>query len=420
MISNIKLSEKILKSFYDLWRAFSMEQFIHYYATGGRAGSKSTTFCIRMVLNRMSTNTHGLGVRKYATNLRKTIRNQCIWAIYHLEVEDYWKWSDKPTADMTLEYIPTGAKIFFEGADGEKVKGWKTPDMPTTDIFFDEITNYKTDEDLSSLVLSILREKLPENYQYNFFYAFNPAKSKSHWANKKVFTHTLPDNTFHHHSDYRTNPFLPEAFITEAEHVRDTNERRYKWEFLGEPIGSGMEPFDNLEFRKITLDELISFDNFRLGNDWGYSVDPNAFVVWHYDKTRKRIYAVDEHYQTKLSISQLADIIKDKGWERYNIIADSSEPRSVAELRSYGILVRGAKKGKGSVEHGEKWLGDLEAIVIDPQLTPNLAREFENADYIVDKNGNTIPRLKDEDNHGIDGTRYAFENDMRMNGWTFS
>ncbi len=151
----IKLSEKILESFHPLWRAFSNKKYIHYYASGGRGGSKSTTFCVRMVKNRMATDTHGLCVRKYATNLRKTVRNQCIWAIRHLGVQEYWKWSNSASGDMTLVYTPTGACIFFEGADGEKVKGWKTPDMPTTDIFFEEITNYKTDEELSSLVLSI-------------------------------------------------------------------------------------------------------------------------------------------------------------------------------------------------------------------------------------------------------------------------
>ena len=71
-----------------------------------------------------------------------------------------------------------------------------------------------------------------------------------------------------------------------------------------------------------------------------------------------------------------------------------------------------AKKGPGSVEFGEKWLDDLEAIVIDPRRTPNAAKEFENIDYQTDKDGNLKPRLEDKDNHIIDAVRYALENDM--------
>ena len=70
------------------------------------------------------------------------------------------------------------------------------------------------------------------------------------------------------------------------------------------------------------------------------------------------------------------------------------------------------KKGPDSVEYGEGWLDDLDFICIDPLRTPNIAREFENIDYQVDKDGDPKPRLEDKDNHTIDATRYAFADDM--------
>ncbi|WP_342222611.1 terminase large subunit, partial [Enterococcus faecium] len=70
-------------------------------------------------------------------------------------------------------------------------------------------------------------------------------------------------------------------------------------------------------------------------------------------------------------------------------------------------------KGPDSVEYGEKWLDDLDAIYIDPIRTPNIAKEFENIDYQTDRDGNPKPRLEDKDNHTIDATRYAFNDDMR-------
>ncbi|PGT18495.1 PBSX family phage terminase large subunit, partial [Bacillus cereus] len=78
--------------------------------------------------------------------------------------------------------------------------------------------------------------------------------------------------------------------------------------------------------------------------------------------------------------------------------------------------IRGAKKGAGSVEYGEKWLADLDEIIIDPVRCPNTAREFENIDYETDRDGNPKPRLQDKDNHTIDMVRYAMEEDMKKGG----
>jgi len=418
-MSEIRMSEKVLPAFYCSWKAYKNPKYLHYVEKGGRGSSKSTTIDMALIMNRMRTNTHALVARKHAKTIRGTARNNIIWTLYHLGVEKSWEWSNKPTADMTMTYKPTGTKIYFEGADSDKIKGWKTPDMPTTDILFEEITDFKTDEELSSIILSILRQKLPEGYKYSFFYSYNPPKRRSHWVNKKYETQFIDDNIYVHHSDYRTNHHLPKEFIDEAENAKRKSMHRYRWEFLGEPIGSGLVPFDNLTFREITDEEFKTFDNVRCGNDWGYAVDPEAFVAWHYDKTRKKIYAMHDIYGIKMSNEELSKRIHKLGFEREKTIADSAEPKSIAQLKQLGCRFIGAKKGKGSVETGEKWLDELEEIVIDPRRTPDIAREFEGIDYETDKDGNTLSRLVDKDNHTIDGTRYAFENDMTNKGMKF-
>lgn len=110
-----------------------------------------------------------------------------------------------------------------------------------------------------------------------------------------------------------------------------------------------------------------------------------------------------------------------RGYDRDRILADSAEPKSIDQLKKeLGIpKVSGAKKGPDSVEFGEQWLADLEAIVIDPLRTPNIAKEFENIDYATDKDGNVLPRLVDKDNHAIDSTRYAFSEDMKQSKFSF-
>ena len=122
---------------------------------------------------------------------------------------------------------------------------------------------------------------------------------------------------------------------------------------------------------------------------------------------------MDEVYGVKMSNRVLVKEIQKVAYPNQLIIADSSEPKSIDECRELGLYIAGAKKGAGSVEYGEKWLDDLEEIVIDYKRTPNIAKEFENIDYQVDKDGNIKNRLEDKDNHSIDATRYSLENDMQ-------
>ena len=107
-----------------------------------------------------------------------------------------------------------------------------------------------------------------------------------------------------------------------------------------------------------------------------------------------------------------ADRIKSRGVVG-EIIADSAEPKSIADMYEYGLRVRGARKGPDSVKHGIEWLRDLEEIKIDPARCPNAAREFSSYELERDKDGNYKANYPDRDNHTIDATRYATENDQQ-------
>ncbi len=156
-------------------------------------------------------------------------------------------------------------------------------------------------------------------------------------------------NTYVDHSTYLGNPHLSKKFIEEAENVKKNKPLKYRWEYLGEAIGSGVVPFDNLQIEKgsITDEMVASFDNIRNGVDFGYATDPLAFVRWHYDKKKNGIYAIDEIYGVKISNRKLAEKLKAKGYQSDRIAADSAEPKSIAELRDeqgvpriYGVKKR--------------------------------------------------------------------------------
>ncbi|MDN6626612.1 MAG: terminase large subunit, partial [Pisciglobus halotolerans] len=271
-------------------------------------------------------------------------------------------------------------------------------------------------QEITTITNSMLRGRLNEGLFYKFFYSYNPPKRKQNWVNKKYETSFQPKNTFVHHSNYLDNPFIAPQFVEEAEQTKERNINRYRWEYLGEAIGSGIVPFDNLvvEAGSITNEMVASFDNIRNAVDFGYATDPLAFVRWHYDKKKNGIYAIDEYYGQKISNRKFAQYLESKGYQSDEIFADSAEPKSIAELKNEHDIrhIKGVKKGPDSVQYGEEWLDDLDFIAIDPLRTPNIAKEFENIDYQTDKDGNPKPRLEDKDNHAIDSTRYAFSEDM--------
>ena len=409
-----KISEIINPSFKDFWKKANSNKYLYYVSKGGRASAKSTHIAIWIIKNAMKNPITTLCIRRVGNTLAESVFEQLKEAIEFLGVSHLWKIQKSP---LQLIYIPIGNKIIFRGADDpNKIKSIKMSKFPITTLWVEELAEFKTEDEVSVIVNSILRAELENGLHYKVFYSYNPPKRKQSWVNKKFESHITASNTYIHHSTYKDNPHISKAFIEEAEEIRKKNEFKYRWEYLGEPIGSGVVPFSNLKIRKITDDEIAYFDNIKQGVDFGYAADPTAFLRLHYDIKKRIIYIFGEIYGVKMSIRVLAEKIKLNGWNDTYVTGDSAEPRSIDELREHGIKCLKAKKGPGSIEFGENWLDDLEAIVIDPVRCPNTAREFENIDYQVDKDGNTISKLEDKDNHSIDSCRYALEIDMKTHG----
>jgi len=212
-----------------------------------------------------------------------------------------------------------------------------------------------------------------------------------------------------HHSDYRDMPpdWLGGGFLLEAKALRQSNERAYRHMYLGEVTGTGGRVFDNLILRGITQEEWGGLTLY-CGHDFGFATDPDACVMCAYDPGRRMLYLVGEFVRTGMSLSALAEELQSLcGGEV--IIADSADPRGIAELRALGLRVLPARKGPGSVERGVKWLQTLAGIVIDPGQCPYAGGEFQRYEYEPDGQGGFVPRYPDHGNHTIDAVRYAME-----------
>lgn len=414
MTTAIKISELLPKAFHPVWKASFDPSKLNVVCKGGRGSGKSSDIAHIIVQMLMRYPVNAVGIRKIDNTIELSIFEQIKWAISEQRVSHLFKVNKSP---MRVTYLPRGNYMVFRGAkEPERIKSLKSAEFPFAIAWLEELAEFLTEDEVTTITNSLLRGELPDGLFYKFFSSYNPPKRKQSWVNKKYESAFIADNTFVHHSTYLDNPFISQQFIEEAEATKARNERKYRHEYMGEAIGSGVVPFDNLEFRAITDEEVKIFDNYRFAVDFGYAADPLAFVVWHYDKKKNTIYAIDEIYEVKMSNREFAKKVIEIGYQNERILADSAEPKSIDELRrEHGLKrVKGAKKGKDSVEFGEKWLDDLDAIVIDPKRTPKIAYEFENIDYQTDKDGNVKPRLQDVDNHAIDATRYAFSEDMKQ------
>jgi phage terminase large subunit len=177
---------------------------------------------------------------------------------------------------------------------------------------------------------------------------------------------------------------------------------------MGVANGTGGNVFDNVTIREITNEEIAQFDRIHNGLDWGWYPDPFHFGQMHYDAARMRLFIFMEYRCNKKSNRETADELIKLGITPNDlIIADSAEPKSVGDYKTYGFLIRGAEKGPGSVEYSMKWLQSLREIIIDNVRCPNTANEFLDYEYERDKEGNVISGYPDANNHAIDMARYA-------------
>ncbi len=410
-MAKVKLSELISPSFYEMHKDIKNNRYTHYWLKGGRGSTKSSFVSIEIILGIMKDpNANAVVLRKVKETIKDSVFEQLIWAIEKLKVSEYWNTKYNP---MELIYIPTGQKILFRGADKpRKIKSIKVSRGYVKFMWYEEVDEFNGIEEIRIINQSLMRG----GKEFVVFYTYNPPNRNNAWVNEEILIERHDRKV--HHSTYLTVPkeWLGEQFFIEAEHLKKVNERAYRHEYLGEVTGIGGEVFTNVTIRKITDDEISRFDRIKRGIDFGYAVDPFAYVVMHYDKTRRRLYIFYEIYKVGLSNRKAAELIKKENTNNGLIVADSAEPKSIAELKEYGLRVKGAKKGPDSVDYGIKFLQDLEEIVIDSKRCPNAAREFLNYELEKDKDGNFKAGFPDKNNHIIDAVRYALEDDMRTGG----
>ena len=373
-----------------------------YWLKGGRSSTKSSFISLMIVLGLLQDrNANAIIYRKVGNTVKDSVYAQMIWAIDVLGCAGLFVYRKSPYEIICKQ---TGQRIMFRGADDPvKSKSIKLTQGYFKYLWFEELSEFRGMEDVRMIMQSVFRGV----EQGITFYSYNPPRTTANWVNQQALV-PVPGRLVHH-STYLDVPreWLKDTFIDLAETVKATNERAYRNEYLGEPTGTGGNVFDNLELRELTKEEQ-DIATLYCGLDFGFAVDPDAFIKVGYDQRLRKVIVLDEFYGIKNSTERLCDEVRKRAG-RLPVRCDSADPRMISELTNRGIQAIGVKKGAGSVEHGIRWLQDCGGIVIDPKRTPNAAREFASYEYMPDNNGGFISAYPDKDNHTIDSLRYAAE-----------
>ena len=416
-IKGTVLTDCIGPAFYTVHNDIKNHNHTYYDLTGGRGSLKSSFISIEIVqglMKKENANKHAAVYRRVGDTLETSVFSQIEWAIDKLGVSHLWKLTKSP---MRAIYLPTDQRIIFKGLDyAQKSKSIKVPFGYIGYLWFEEFDEFAGEEEIRKVQQSVIRG----GDEFIVFKSMNPPKSRQNWANDYIEKEKIRSDTLVSQTTYLTSPkeWLGQQFIDDAEWLKEVNPKAYEHEYMGIPVGTGTEVFDNLEIREITDEEIARWDNLYRGVDWGWYPDPFHYGCMYYDSRRLTLYIFEEFRTNKMKNADTAQVLKDEfNLSRYDVVTcDSAEEKSIADYRSYGINARGAEKGPGSIRYGMKWLQSLVKIVIDPRRCPETAEEFKKYEYELDKEGNPTSNYPDKNNHSIDMTRYAMETVWKRKG----
>jgi phage terminase large subunit len=298
-------------------------------------------------------------------------------------MKDTGRYFDERFNKSLLRYeFANGSFIeFFSADDSSKLRGARR------DVLYINECNNVTFESYNELAIRTKKE---------VFLDFNPANE--FWVHTELKDESDADFLI---LTYKDNEALDKSIIDQLEKNRLKAETSSYWAnwcrvYLDGEIGmlegvifSNWKSIDKLP----TEAKLIG-----IGLDFGYTNDPtSAIEIYNYNGTRILNELV---YRTGMLNSDIAKILP----KNVVVYADSSEPKSIDEIKRYGITIKGVTKGKDSINYGIDVMQQHEYLVTSQST--NLIKELRAYCWDVDKQGTRLNKPIDTNNHGIDALRY--------------
>lgn len=359
---------------------------------GGRGSGKSE-FAGRKVIYRSGKEGRHrwLVMRK----VRKTLNESVIRTIRTILAENDIVHDYNKSERIISFASPMGMnEVIFEGLDDpEKLKSIKA----ITSIWIEEATEFSKDDFLK--VDLILREPGPGYHQ--IMMTFNPQLVEAPWL-KDMFFGTTPHPTATiHRSTIDDNPIaaVREGYTRILDSLKDQDESLWKIARLGEWAARSGQIY-SWDVLPLPID--VGFDDIFLGGDFGYSIDPTSLNRIY--RKADEFWVEELIYQTGLTNQDTGQMMLRNGWKEPSYW-DSSEPKSIEELRRMGINAHAAQKGQDSVRAGIDYIKSKKVHIVPG--SSNIYREHGGYVWRKDKSGNPLPEPVDFDNHSMDAIRYG-------------
>lgn len=411
MSNKLYLPDVVGKGYKEFWNCKKR----YRVCKGSRASKKSKTTALWYIYNIMKyKNANLLVVRKTYRTLKDSCYTELKWAIHRLGVDAFFNCTQSP---LEITYIPTGQKIYFRGLDDPLKVTSITVDIGSLCwLWIEEAYEINSEADFD-----MLNESIRGNVEGDLFkqvtLTFNPWNDR-HWLKKRFFDN--PDNdTLAITTNYTCNEWLDKADLQVFESMKLKNPRRYQVAGLGNwGIVDGLV-YENWKEQEFNLEDVRKATTVSVfGLDFGYTNDPSALFCGILDVKAKKLWVFDEMYKKALSNKDIYENITRMGFAKEQIIADCAEPKSIDELKYYGLRrIDHSKKGKDSINNGIQWIQELE-IIIHPRCV-NFLTEISNYQWDSDKFGNKINKPIGCFNHLMDAMRYALGKYITGNKWMY-
>ena len=325
-------------------------------------------------------------VRKTLPALKKSVLRDFIAILNSMDLYDE---SQHNKSDNVYE-LNNSIFEFYSIDNSQKYRGSKR------DYLFCNESNELNFEDIFQLQIRTTKQ---------IFLDFNPSDNQ-HWIYNLIDERS--DEVDFIKSTYKDNTFLEQSIVEEIEKLKFTDPDYYRIYALGERGTSRDIIFQYTEVEDIPVDKAKLIG---CGMDFGFTNDPTTLVeVW---KDENNLYLNELIYEKGLTNDQIAKLMFEMGVTRYtDIVADSAEPKSIAELQKYGLKVRPAAKGKDSIQNGIDILR-RHRIHVTKQST-NLIMELNRYKWAKDSSGNLLNTPVGLWDHAIDAVRYVALNMLKI------
>jgi phage terminase large subunit len=282
---------------------------------------------------------------------------------------------------LTYEFKNGSVIEFFSADDSSKLRGARR------DILYINECNNVTFDSYNELAIRTRKE---------VYLDFNPAQE--FWVHKELKNE--PDSDFLILT-YKDNEALDQSIIDQIEKNKEKAKTSSYWANWWKVYGEG----------QLGMLEGVVFSNWKtidtipkeakllgIGLDFGYTNDPTAIIeIYNYNGQR----IVNElAYQNGLLNSDIAKLLP----KHVPVYADSSEPKSIDEIKRFGVTIKGVTKGKDSINYGIDVIQRNEYLVT--ANSQNLIKELRSYVWDTDKQGNRLNKPIDFNNHAIDAFRY--------------